>query len=160
MLVLLEFPMNVFNIIVGIITIIGLIITIYQIRKTNSAAHAAEIASMETKKRVDASFLLPDIAELVQYARFVKSNALSGNYDAALIRLQDVKDKLFKYEEPLKEDLRLYKKTVEKLDLCMRTLDIARCEKGFLAPGNFSEDVESVISGLNSIQNLIKSKTL
>ncbi len=154
--------MDVFNIVIGVLTIIGLFITICQIKKTLSAAEAAEKASDETKKRVDASFMLPDIAELVQYARFVKQSVRDGCYDVALFRLQDVKDRVSKYEMPLKSDLRLYTKTIEKIDLCIRSLDMGLSRKGnaLLEPNQFCMDIEAVIACLNSIQNIVKDKAL
>lgn len=152
--------MEVFNTVVGIITIIGLIITICQIYKTHSAAEAAKQASIETKMRVDASFLLPDIAALIQHARFVKENALDGRIEAARFRLQDIKDGIVKYERPLQNDLRQYAKTVGKIDLCLRSLEIYQLGKGDLERNQFCIDIEEIISGLNGIQNEIKANVI
>lgn len=146
--------MDVFNIIVGIITVIGLIITICQIYKTLSAAEAAKQASIETRERVDASFLLPDIAELIQHARFVKEKALEGRVEAARFRLQDIKDGICKYEPSLRNDLRQYTKTVGKIDLCLRSLEILQLGEGRLERNRFCIDIEEIISGLNGIQML------
>ena len=152
--------MNTFNIIIGVITIVGLIITICQIHKTRSAAQAAEVASMDTKKKVDASFLLPDITGLVHYARFVKENALCGNIEVARMRLQDTKDGICKYQIPLKGDLRLYSKIMGDIDMCLRALEIAQTDKDALDTDSFSRYIENIISGLNEIQNIIITKAL
>lgn len=152
--------MNIFNIIIGIITVIGVIISICQIKKTRSAAQAAEIASLDTKKKVDASFLLPDIAGLIHYARFVKENAFRGSIEVARIRLQDTKDGICKYRISLSEDLRLYNKIIGDVDMCLRALEIAQSDKDALDINTFCKYIESIVSGLNEIQNIIKTKAL
>ena len=152
--------MNTFNIIIGIVTILGFIITIRQVCKTQSAVEAAKTASIETKKRVDASFLLPDITSLIHYARFVKENALQGSTEVARIKLQDTKDGICKFKIPLKDDLRLYNKIIGDVDICLRTLDIVQSDKDALDIHSFCTIIESIISGLNEIQNVIKTKAL
>lgn len=152
--------MEVFNVIAGIATIVGLPLAIAQIYKTRSAAEAAATASKETKKRVNASFLLPDIAVLIRHARTVKNDALNGHYEAARIRIQDLKDGLCQFEPCLKGDLRDYKRAVGKIGISMDTLEQCLRGGGTLNYSVFSSDIEDVITVLNGIQNIVKEQAI
>ena len=149
-----------FSVIVGIITIVGFCITIWQLCRTHSAAVSAEEASKETAKKVNASFLLPDIAELIRHARTVQNDAFKGHYEAARLRIQDLKDGICKYEFVLKGDLRGYSKAIEKIEISMHSLE--QCIQGgrTLNFSMFSSDIEDVITVLNGIQNIVKEQAV
>ncbi len=150
--------MGIFDLIVGGTTIAGFIFTAIQVYKTRSAAEAAEHASLETTKRVSASFLLPDITRLIQRARFAKDNAFLGQYEAARIRLQDVSDGINEFKGCLKGDLRTFNKATEKITLCIRALEACQFEEKTLNSQVFSSDIEALIEQLNNIQRVVKTQ--
>lgn len=152
--------MIVFNVVVGIATFLGLLFSIAQICKTRSAAEAAAMASTEIKTRVETSFLLPDIAVLIRHARTVKNDALNGHYEAARIRIQDLKDGLCRFEPSLNGDLRDYRKATSKIEMSMYSLEQCIQAEATLNYPMFSSDIEDVITVLNGIQNNVKEQAI
>jgi hypothetical protein len=77
-----------------ILTLLGLGFAIYEIRRTKSAVIAAKKATEKTVQLLSDRSTISDIATIINGLRETQT-ALRGNrYEAALLRLQDLREKL------------------------------------------------------------------
>jgi hypothetical protein len=78
-----------------VLTVLGFIIAIIEIRRTRSAAIASKKATEKTVQLLSDRSTISDLATIIIVLRETQT-ALRGNrYEAALLRLQDLREKLY-----------------------------------------------------------------
>lgn len=92
-----------------ILTIIGFLITLIELRRTKNAVEASKRATERTMQLLSDRSTISDIAIILVSLRETQTALRGGRYEAAVIRLQDVRDKLFglRNREGFKNDDRL-----------------------------------------------------
>ncbi len=78
-----------------ILTVIGFLITLIELRRTKNAVNASKKATEHTMQLLSDRSTISDIAVILVSLRETQTALRGGRYEAAVIRLQDVRDKLF-----------------------------------------------------------------
>src|SRR5690349_18691413 len=89
---------NIISIIGSFLTLIGVIIAITQIRKTLSAAKAAQSAANQTQQAISRRVLLTDISTCIRSLEEIKVLIRGNRHEAALIRVTDLNSQLIQIQ--------------------------------------------------------------
>lgn len=83
----------------NLITVLGLIITIAQIRKTKSAANEAKLAAESASKEIKRLTSISNLSKYVQISRNVRQHITDGHFANAVDKMDDVKEMLIEINE-------------------------------------------------------------
>lgn len=81
------------------ITVIGVLITIYQIHKTKSAAEEAKLAAESASNEIKKSTSISNLSKYVQISRSVRQHITDGHFANAVDKMDDVKEMLIEINE-------------------------------------------------------------
>ncbi|MCG8073277.1 MAG: hypothetical protein N0C86_14985 [Candidatus Thiodiazotropha taylori] len=77
-----------------LLTLVGIIIAVFQIRKTTRAAEAARVAAEITTSNIQLNVTLSDVSSCVNEVEEIKVLIRSMRYEAALLRVTDLSGRL------------------------------------------------------------------
>lgn len=81
---------NWISIIGSFLSLLGVIIALWQISKTRRAAEAAEKSSLQTQKVISRNLLLSDVSTCTRNIEEIKQFVRIEKYEASLIRTNDL----------------------------------------------------------------------
>lgn len=92
---------NLIGVIGSFLSLIGVIIAIWQIRKTRRIAQAAKDASERTQKIISRNFLLSDVSTCTKNLEEIKTYVRIERYESSLIRINDLISALVQIQQRL-----------------------------------------------------------
>lgn len=99
----------------SLLSLIGVIIAIVQIRKTRRAAEAAKDASLQAQRTISRNLLLSDVPTCTRNLEQIKQFVRDEKYESSQLRIGDLILELIQIQEILKSSNQVYQFEFEEI---------------------------------------------
>jgi hypothetical protein len=142
---------NWISIIGSLLSLIGVLIALWQISKTRHAAEAAKDSSLQTQKVISRNLLLSDVSTCTRNIEEIKQFVRIEKYEASLIRTNDLIAQLIQIREMLTNSNQSH-----QIEFKERLSQLSIIRESFekkLAKGSAKIDIVQVNSQLSEVSD-------